>query len=92
MAKLISTDIEIIGLRPGEKLYEELMTDEEKHRSVELDNFFSVASTFEKNKKAYFERYTSCNVNPVNLTYNSTNQTKKSVEEIEKLLAEYSLI
>ena len=38
--------IEIIGSKPGEKLYEELMSDEETRRSVELPNYFSVLPAF----------------------------------------------
>jgi len=35
-----SIKIETIGIRPGEKLYESLMTDEEAKRAVEMDNLF----------------------------------------------------
>lgn len=35
-----------IGIKPGEKLYEELMNPEETRRSVELDRFFSVLPAF----------------------------------------------
>jgi len=35
-------DIEIIGAKPGEKMYEELMNDEEVRRSYEIDDFFVV--------------------------------------------------
>ena len=34
--------IELIGSRPGEKLYEELMTDEERIRSRDIGDFFVV--------------------------------------------------
>ena len=39
-------DIEIIGAKPGEKLYEELMSDEETRRSVELSRYFAVLPAF----------------------------------------------
>lgn len=38
--------IETIGSKPGEKLYEELMSHEETRRSVELPNYFSVLPAF----------------------------------------------
>jgi FlaA1/EpsC-like NDP-sugar epimerase len=38
--------IEVIGSKPGEKLYEELMSDEETRRAVELPDFFSVLPAF----------------------------------------------
>jgi FlaA1/EpsC-like NDP-sugar epimerase len=39
-------EINIIGSKAGEKLYEELMSDEETRRSVELPNYFSVLPAF----------------------------------------------
>jgi FlaA1/EpsC-like NDP-sugar epimerase len=35
-----------IGAKPGEKLYEELMNEEETHRAVELPQYFSVLPAF----------------------------------------------
>jgi FlaA1/EpsC-like NDP-sugar epimerase len=38
--------IKVIGSKPGEKLYEELMSDEETSRAVELVDYFSVLPAF----------------------------------------------
>jgi len=38
--------IDVIGSKPGEKLYEELMSDEETRRTVELTDMFSVLPAF----------------------------------------------
>lgn len=38
--------LETIGTKPGEKLYEELMSQEETRRAVELPNYFSVLPAF----------------------------------------------
>jgi len=38
--------VETIGSKPGEKLYEELMSDEETRRAIELENYFSVVPAF----------------------------------------------
>ncbi|MDH3589497.1 MAG: polysaccharide biosynthesis protein, partial [Gammaproteobacteria bacterium] len=41
-------DIEIteIGVKPGEKLYEELMSEEETRRAVELEKYFAILPAF----------------------------------------------
>ncbi len=41
-----SIEIKEIGVKPGEKLYEVLMTDEECRSSVELEDYFSVLPAF----------------------------------------------
>lgn len=41
-----NVEIEVIGAKPGEKLYEELMSDEETRRSVELSRYFAVLPAF----------------------------------------------
>lgn len=32
----------VIGLRPGEKMYEELMTEDESHRAIEVDDMYII--------------------------------------------------
>jgi len=39
-------DVIEIGAKPGEKLYEELMSAEETQRAVELENYFSILPAF----------------------------------------------
>ena len=39
-------EIQEIGPRPGEKLYEELMTDEEVRRTIELKEYFVISPAF----------------------------------------------
>ena len=44
MANKISKDFKIIGLRKGEKLKEVLLTNEEKKKSIEKENFWIIKS------------------------------------------------
>ncbi|HAY21600.1 MAG TPA: capsule biosynthesis protein CapD [Desulfobacterales bacterium] len=50
-------DIKIIeiGIKPGEKLYEELMSEEEMHRSLELKDMFVVTPAFKSVYQITFE-------------------------------------
>ena len=58
--------IEIIGLRPGEKMYEALFTDEERPYISQRDEMFvlrnSPYDTFEPNMDAQFDNYSSDNM------------------------------
>ncbi len=47
--------IEVIGKRPGEKLYEELMTEEESMRALEFEEMFGILPFF--GEKADYERF-----------------------------------
>lgn len=87
-------DIEIveIGTKPGEKLYEELMSDEETRRALELDEYFSVTPAFKgvySNISYDYERLINHNVtNP----YVSAVVHSLSIDEISDLLINYDLL
>lgn len=89
--KLESVRIDEIGSKPGEKLYEELMSDEETGRAVELEQYFSVLPAFRGVYAGIDYNYPG-SVNPnVTNPYLSSQQDKLSVEEIVELLKSYNL-
>lgn len=78
--------IEVTGARPGEKLYEELMNEEETRRAYELDGFFVVLPAF-RNEYAhinYEEVYHAGR--PMLDPYQSHTQTPMTSEEIRGYL------
>ena len=77
---------EIIGIRPGEKLHEILLTEQESRHALSLENYYVVLPEFlgEEKYKKYFEigekieknfRFTS-----------DTNKNWLSIEDFKKLL------
>lgn len=48
---------EIIGIRPGEKLYEVLLTEEESRRALDFDKYFVVLPHFEFRERMYEKYY-----------------------------------
>lgn len=84
----------IVGIRPGEKLHEVLITEEESAHALELKNYYVILSQFpyfsenvykkyyENGKKLSFTQYTSL-TNPQQLT---TDALKKLLSEIETKL------
>jgi FlaA1/EpsC-like NDP-sugar epimerase len=78
--------IDIIGLRAGERLYEELMTIEESHYAKELEEMYIVLPT-SFSKEYYINLYRhlpNCKIG----SYSSTNTVPISKEEIKQLFKE----
>lgn len=81
-----------IGAKPGEKLYEELMSDEETGRAIELNDFFAVLPAF---RELYAHQvYDDLGVVSQTVTnpYNSAQEPSLSVPEVASLLRKYGLI
>ncbi|KRE97948.1 hypothetical protein ASG89_29025 [Paenibacillus sp. Soil766] len=82
-----SIAIKEIGLRPGEKMYEELMTDEEAVHALELPDMFVIPNAFLKKPLTYE------NAKPAsNEGYSSHNVATISREELRELLLQNNLM
>lgn len=84
--------IKIIGTKPGEKLYEELMSHEETRRAMELKKYFAVKPAFEglysKNPYEHNEIINETVTNP----YNSSNESVLTKEELNHFLMTNNLL
>jgi FlaA1/EpsC-like NDP-sugar epimerase len=85
-------EIKLIGTKPGEKLYEELMSHEETRRAIELKNYFAVRPAFESlyNKTEY--EYKDIVNNEVTNPYNSANETPLAKNELRNFLLTNKLL
>ena len=87
-----SIELQFIGSKPGEKLYEELMSDEETRRAVELPRYFAVLPAFRglyANIRYDFPELVSEQVtNP----YVSSNETPLSRGELAEFLVRNRLL
>lgn len=85
------SDIKVIGIRHGEKLYETLLTNEECANAVDMDNFYRVpADNRDLNYDKYFKEG---NENRNKLTeFNSNNTERLSVEQVKQKLLSLSYI
>ena len=84
--------IRVIGTKPGEKLYEELMNEEEVRRTMELRDYFVVVPAF---KAVYHDiDYTYDGVlhGTVDEPYNSANATPMDPEELRLYLRRHRLL
>ena len=87
-------DIEIVevGMKPGEKLYEELMSLEETRRAVELENYFSVLPAFRGIYRNIDYSYPDILSDLVTNPYVSSVESSLSVAEIRGMLNDFGLI
>jgi len=84
--------IENIGTKPGEKLYEELMSDEETRRTVELDEYFSVLPAFRGIYQDILYEYDKTVSEDVTNPYVSGREQALTLEEIKRTLNSYGLL
>lgn len=79
--------LNIIGSKPGEKLYEELVNDEEVRRTRELDNYFLIEPAYKLTSGM-----TEVNDKGLSASYNSSESDKMSKEELRKYLLTHNLL
>ncbi len=93
-----SCKIKTIGIRPGEKLHEEMITLSDGFNSLELKNFFVILPRLNLSKnynktqneyvlKNYYLKKKKAKRLPENFSYNSRNNPKYlSIKEIKKII------
>ncbi|GLQ05751.1 polysaccharide biosynthesis protein [Sneathiella chinensis] len=88
-----SVKIETIGSKPGEKLYEELMTDEETSRAYELQHMFMVKPSIPPiYEKIDYDGYETLTNKVVTNPYVSANEPCMTVDEIKSYLVSRNVL
>lgn len=81
-------EIKIIGVRPGEKLHEVMVSEDDAYRTVEYDTYFVILPTFsEAERQAYIQRFggTPC---ADGFRYGSDNNSRwLTPEELREMIA-----
>ncbi|MFN4310056.1 MAG: SDR family NAD(P)-dependent oxidoreductase [Ferrovibrio sp.] len=78
--------VRCIGTKPGEKLYEELLSDEEMRRTLELQDFFAILPAFKSVYRSIDYTYEGLVADRVNRPYNSRLETPMSRIELQNYL------
>ena len=81
-----------IGAKPGEKLYEELMNQEETRRAVELPRYFSVLPAFRGIYKNIAYDYQNVVSTDVRNPYVSSDEPTLSQDELRTFLEQNTLL
>jgi UDP-N-acetylglucosamine 4,6-dehydratase len=86
----------IVGIRPGEKLHEEMITSSDSFNTIELDNHYIICPTnlnyqgiTKQSYLTHYEAENACEV-PVGFSYNSGDNTEwLTVEDIRDIVREH---
>ncbi len=89
---LTGIDITIIGAKAGEKMYEELISDEEIRRTVEIENFFAVLPAFKSVYKDIEYTFNGMKQTKVNKMYRSDLEPSMNGQELKDYLIEEELL
>jgi len=84
--------IEVIGSKPGEKLYEELMSPEETRRSLELKRYFAVLPAFRGIYQNIDYSYPDMVSESVTNPYNSAHESCLDKKELRDFLVQNRLL
>lgn len=85
-------EIKVIGSKPGEKLYEELMSGEETRRALELEDYFVVLPAFKSVYGKIDYSYPSVLNGSVTKPYNSSVETPMCIEDLRGYLRAHKLL
>ncbi len=78
---------EIIGVRPGEKIHEELITHADASNTIDIGDYYAILPTDGKLRNLYLKSNSRVKTMPKNFVYDSyTNKKFLNVEEIRKLI------
>lgn len=75
-------ETEIIGVKPGEKLYEELLSEEETRRTLELENYFAILPAFKNVYRNISYDFKNIKSREIDRAYNSKNESAMSCADI----------
>jgi len=90
LAKAIAPNcqIEYVGIRPGEKLHEEMITESDSYNTIEFDKYYAILPT-DVDKKKYLEHYQAWEVE-AGFKYNSgANTAWETVESLRDKIKKY---
>jgi FlaA1/EpsC-like NDP-sugar epimerase len=84
--------VEVIGPKPGEKLYEELISEEETRRALELDRYYVVRPPSAASSSGDASHYDGLVTDRVAQPYNSSSVKAMSPITLHQFLLQTGLV
>lgn len=77
----------VVGIRPGEKIHEEMITASDSFSTIDLGQYYAILPSDGRLQQRYQDAGTRCNSVPEGFAYNSgTNPQFLSVEQLRELI------
>ena len=92
VAKAIGPDCEhpVVGVRPGEKIHEEMITSSDSYNTVDLDEYFAILPMAGAYSRDHYCDHNGCKPVAHGFAYSSeTNPDFLSIEQIRALIREH---
>jgi UDP-N-acetylglucosamine 4,6-dehydratase len=92
VAKVVAPGLptKVIGIRPGEKLHEVMITEDDSHYTVEFDDFYSILSPITQANSEYYKKAVKV---PVGFRYSSENNPDWfTIETFKEMLVKNNLL
>ncbi len=90
VAKAIAPNATLVdvGIRPGEKIHEEMITDSDSFNTIEFDKYYAILAS-DANKEKFKAHYNAVDVAP-GFKYNSGDNTEwETIESMQKKIVEF---
>jgi UDP-N-acetylglucosamine 4,6-dehydratase (inverting) len=82
----------IIGIRPGEKIHEEMISSSDSYNTIELKNFYLILPTLNKKIFMKYKKKFKCKKVNKNFVYSSnTNKKFLSIKELSDMIKNLSI-
>ncbi len=85
-----SSKKKIIGIRPGEKIHEEMISLSDSQNTIELKNYYLLLPSLTKDILTRYKKKFNARIVKKNFTYSSNKNTKfLSIKELKQLILDY---
>ena len=83
-----SCEKQIVGIRPGEKIHEEMITPSDSFSTIDLGSYYAILPSDGRAKRLYKESKGECKFVPTGFAYNSGSNTEfLEVEQLRSLIS-----